>query len=205
MKNFKLFIKKNKVNKDKFNKNLLNFLINNVNELVHAGVFIRIILVNEKNIQAIHNLNIRSTPALYCSEEEPITKIGVNNIIQFLIDFCENGSQSTKNESNAKKEKELYVPESTDIKDMLTEIINADDDDSEDELNNDEIRRKMNERLNGASNENFVHKKSSNDFSRLKKDNDIQIDSIDMNVNTGDSAGDDAMAKYWANLEETDL
>lgn len=202
MKNFKLFIKKNITNGDKFNKNLLNFLINNVNELVECGIFIRIVLVNERNKQAIHSLNIKSTPALYMSdEEETITKIGVNNIIQFLIEFCEDG----KSHKNNKKEKDLYVPETTDIKDMLTEIINADDDDSEDELNNDEIRRKMNERLTGASAENFVHKKSSNDFSRLKKDNDIQTDSIDMNVSTGDLAEDDAMAKYWANLEETNL
>lgn len=204
MKNFKLFIKKNITNGDKFNKNLLNFLINNVNELVNCGIFIRIVLVNERNIQAIHSLNIKSTPALYMSDEEDtITKVGVNNIIQFLIDFCEN-DKGIKSKNNKKKEKDLYVQESTDIKDMLTEIINEDDD-SDDELNNDEIRRKMNERLNGSNTENFIHKKSSNDFSRLKKDNDIQIDSIDMNVNTGDSADDDAMAKYWANLEETDL
>ena len=202
MKNFKLFVKKNKNNKDKFNKNLLLFLINNVEELTSSGIFIRIILVNDKNIQAINQLNIKSTPALYCQESKDIT-IGVNNIIQYLIDFCENKvSKSCAKE----KKKDADIGECSDVKDMLNEIINEDYDSDDDELKNDTIRQKMSERLNGLNTENYSYKKTEDNFNRLKKDNNIESDSIQMdNISTGDAIGDDAMAKYWANLEETDI
>ncbi len=203
MKHFKLFVKKAPANKDKFNKNLLTFLINNVEEIVSSGIFIKIILVNEKNINAIHSLNITSTPALYCENK---TLVGVKNIIEYLIDICENGESAENQTTNKnKRQKEEYEDEG-DVKNMLTNIINSGDDEDDEELNNDDIRRKMSERLNGYKNESFSTKKTSDSFSRLKKDNEIQIDSIQMDMSSsGDIVADDAMSKYWANLEETDI
>jgi hypothetical protein len=201
MKNFKLFVKKNNNNKDKFNKNLLLFLINNVEELISSGIFVRIILVNNKNVQAIQQLNIKSTPALYCQESKDII-IGVNNIIQHFIDSCENGQKNDKEESD--KKKSTY--ECTDVKDMLNEIIQEEDDSEDEEIKSDNIRQKMTERLNGISTENYSYKKTEKNFNRLKDDNSINTDSIQMDIiNTGDTVGDEAMAKYWANLEETDI
>lgn len=199
MKYFKLFVKKSPANKDKFNKNLLKFLTNNVEELVQSNLFIKIILVNEKNIGAVQQLNISSTPALW-SEDKIV--VGVNNIIQFLINLCENGDE----EVQQKSKRRVAMEEEGDVKSMLTDIINSADDEDDDELNSDDIRRKMNERLNGYKNESFSAKNTGDNFSRLKKDNEISVDSIQMDmVSTGDTVGDDAMSKYWANLEETDI
>lgn len=199
MKYFKLFVKKSPANKDKFNKNLLKFLTNNVAEIIQSDIFIKIILVTEKNINAVQQLNIASTPALY---SEGRSVVGVNNIIQFLINLCEKGDDG----NNHKQSKKISMEDEGDVKNMLTDIINSNDDEEDEELTSDDIRKKMNERLNGYKNESFSTKKTGDSFSRLKKDNEIRVDSIEMDmVSTGDTVADDAMSKYWANLEETDI
>jgi hypothetical protein len=213
MQYYKLFLKKSPANGDKFNKNLMKFLINNVKEMVKSQVFIKIILVNEKNINAIKSAGVKSTPALLFNSVDGESKeivIGVNNIIQSLIDVCENksGGSHQKNQKPSLMNKVTMVGECDDVKDMLFDIINSNDDDDDEELNQSDIQRKMKERLDSTNTRAESSTVSNSQlFSRMKEDNAVTTESIQMDMvsNTGNAAEDDAMSKYWANLEETEI
>jgi hypothetical protein len=212
---YKLFLKKSPANGDKFNKNLMKFLINNVKEMVKSQVFIKIILVNEKNINAIKSAGVKSTPALLFNSVDGESReivIGVNNIIQSLIDVCEtkgSGGGNSGGNNSAKKNvmnKSEIMGECDDVKDMLFDIINSNDDDDDEGMESADMQRKIRERLdstNTRAESSTVN--NSQMFSRMKEDNAVTVESIqmDMAVNTGNPAEDDAMSKYWANLEET--
>lgn len=216
---YKLFLKKSPANGDKFNKNLMKFLINNVKEMVKSDVFIKIILVNEKNINAIKSAGVKSTPALmFNNGESKEIVIGVNNIIQSLINVCENkdsGDENTGRNGNGNKSvkkngmnKGEVVGECDDVKDMLFDIINSNDDDDDEELNTSDMQRKIRERLDSTNTRAESSTVSNSQlFSRMKEDNAVTTESIqmDMVANTGNAAEDDAMSKYWANLEETEI
>lgn len=213
---YKLFLKKSPANGDKFNKNLMKFLINNVKEMVKSQVFIKIILVNEKNINAVQHAGVKSTPALMFTNVEDVGReskeivIGVNNIIQSLIDVCEKkdvgecgSGNNTKKSTISKSE---IIGECDDVKDMLFDIINSNDDEEDEGMESADMQRKIRERLDSTNTRaESSNVNNSQMFSRMKEDNAVTVESIqtDMVVNTGNAAEDDAMSKYWANLEET--
>lgn len=211
MQYYKLFLKKAPANGDKFNKNLMKFLINNVKEMVKFNIFIKIILVNEKNINAVQHAGVKSTPALLFSNDDESKEVivGVNNIIQYIINVCENKEDiNSKDNSNnvSNNSKKYEIGECDDVKDMLFDIINSNDDEEDEGIEKSDIQRKIRDRLestNTRAESSTVN--NAQMFSRMKEDNAVTVESIqtDMAVNTGNAAEDDAMSKYWANLEET--
>lgn len=201
----KIFIKKNPASNDKFNKNLMTFLINNVSAMVENKLFIRIVLVNKNNINTVQSVGVKSTPALICGDSENII-IGIDNIIKKIISLCENKEDDTNdNSSKVKSKKQLeYDNGDCDVKDMLMEILQSGDDNDMD--NEQDLKKKMQERLAHSSTGESTIRSNPAIYKKLKENNQFEgRESIDMNVNTGDSTEDAAMAKYWANMEETDI
>lgn len=202
MKTCKIFIKKNLATKDKFNKNLINFLINNVSAIVQSDIFIRIVLVNDNNIKSVQSIGVKSTPAFICGNDSRCI-IGVDNIIKKIIEMCEGTEEEKKTEST--KKKAPVNDECDDVKDMLMGILQSGDDEECDEDGRD-LKQKIQERLNHRAQGESTTRNNADTYKKLKENNEYSgRESIDMKLSTGNSQEDDAMAKYWANQEETDF
>ncbi len=204
MKTYKIFIKKNPATKDKFNKNLIQFLINNVSAIVRSGIFVRIILVNKNNLKSVQSIGVRSTPALIC-EGKPGCIIGVDNIIKQIISTCENGGEKECAPKSVEKKKKPVSDDCEDVKDMLMDILKSGDDEDREEDCRD-LKQKIQDRLNHSAQSESSVRSNVEIYNKLKENNEYSgSESIDMVVSTGNSQEDDAMAKYWANQEETDF
>jgi len=208
---FKLFIKKSKANNDKFNKNLMKFLINNVKEIVQSNVFIKIILVSESNMKSVKALGVTSTPCLINSYSKTV---GVNEIIKTLIDICENDNYSIDKKNQSKERNEIVENSGDDVKDMLMNIISAEDEEDEEDIDKRDLRKKMEERLGNNTKVEYQSGRTNQNardmFSKLKQDNqpshesiDLSMNNSDMMVSNGDKVEMDAMTAYWQNQEET--
>ena len=217
LKTAKLFIKKSPKTKDRFNKNLLKFFTNNVKEIIDSGIFIRIILVDKSNLSKFISLGIKMTPALMF-EDSIIT--GVDNIIKYFIDYCE----QPNTQPTAKKVLSCAVKkqDNGDIRDYQLECLLKDDDGFEDELDlnsvkdYEEKRRKLLDKTNNknvSANKNTINAmKQNTSFSNNSIDNSDSrnyINEKDQETPSGNISElvddeDDAIKKYWANLEETE-
>lgn len=85
----KIFVKDSKKTDNRYNKKLFDFLNNNVEEMIDRNYYIRLILIDNTNIHKFVKLGIKSTPALL-DENENNTITGVEQIIKYIIDKCEN-------------------------------------------------------------------------------------------------------------------
>lgn len=216
LKTAKLFIKKSPKTKDRFNKNLLKFITNNVNEILNCGICIRIILIDKTNIVKFMSMGIKITPALLF-DNQIVT--GVDNIIKYFIDFCEKPTQQPNTKTiicTSKKQ------ESPDIKDYQLECLLVEDDGFEDELDLDSVKdyeekrrllMEKNTNKNTTNNKNMItNMKQNSSFTDNSIDNSDSRNYIEEknqetpigNISSMVNDEDDAIQKYWANLEETE-
>ena len=77
----KIFVKDSPKTDNKYNKLILEFLNNNIDEIVSYGCYIRIVLLNNTNIDKFLKLKINNIPALF-DENEHKSITGVENIIK---------------------------------------------------------------------------------------------------------------------------
>jgi hypothetical protein len=200
--NCKIFIKKNPATNDKFNKNLMKFLINNVSSIVENDIFVRIILVTKNNINSVQSVGVKSTPALICGSESKVI-VGVDNIIKKIINLCEKEEERKPSPSSVRKE--LNEEDDCDVKSMLMGILNSGDDNDND-IDGPDLKKKIQDRLNHNSQGEATTRSNPAIYQKLKENNEYSgRESIDMSVNTGNATEDDAMSKYWANQETTDI
>ena len=100
----KVFVKDSKKTENRYNKNLFEFLNNNIEEIIDSNYYIRIILIDESNINKFVKLGIKSTPALL-DEEQQRTVTGVEQIIKYIVSKCENWEEEIDTKCPVKKEK----------------------------------------------------------------------------------------------------
>ena len=86
--NIKIFLKDSIKTKNIYNKKILTFLNNNCETFGKCGIYIRLIIIDDSNIKKFIDMGIKNTPALLYNSEEVV--IGVENIINYIIDKCEN-------------------------------------------------------------------------------------------------------------------
>jgi hypothetical protein len=129
--NLKIFVKDSKKTENRYNKNLFEFLNNNVEEIVDSDYYIRVILIDETNINKFIKLGIKSTPALL-DENENQTVTGVEQIIKYIVSRCENwedkldskcpiSKKSSENMSNSNNDR------SEDLRDYFMNEVMGDD------------------------------------------------------------------------------
>ncbi len=99
----KIFIKDSKKTENRYNKNLFEFLNNNVEEIVDSNYYIRLILIDDSNIDKFVKLGIKSTPALL-DENENKTVTGVEQIIKYIVSKCENWEEEVETKCPIKRE-----------------------------------------------------------------------------------------------------
>jgi len=100
----KIFVKDSKKTENRYNKNLFEFLNNNVEEIIDSNYYIRLILIDESNINKFVKLGIKSTPALL-DEEQQKTVTGVEQIIKYIVSKCENWEEEIETQCPGRKEK----------------------------------------------------------------------------------------------------
>lgn len=100
----KIFVKDSKKTENRYNKNLFEFLNNNVEEIIDSNYYIRLILIDESNINKFVQLGIKSTPALL-DEEQQETVTGVDQILKYIVSRCENWEEVIDSKCPAKKER----------------------------------------------------------------------------------------------------
>jgi hypothetical protein len=100
----KIFVKDSKKTENRYNKNLFEFLNNNVEEIIDSNYYIRLVLIDESNINKFIKLGVKSTPALL-DEEQQKTVTGVEQIIKYIVSKCENWEEEINTQCPAKKEK----------------------------------------------------------------------------------------------------
>ena len=83
----KIFVKDSPKTDNKYNKLILEFLNNNIEEIISYGCYIRIILLNNSNIDKFLKMKINNIPALF-DEYENQSVTGVENIIKYIIEKC---------------------------------------------------------------------------------------------------------------------
>jgi len=126
--------------KNKNNKNLFKFLNLNYQEIIQAGYYIQLILLNKENYKSIPK-TIKNTPALINTKDNNI-EMGTYNIINYLITLCE-GSPYDENKHNEQNEKNISesdnkqhdnfenrtsnINENMDLHDFLLNEVMADD------------------------------------------------------------------------------
>ena len=98
----KIFLKDSPKTDNKYNKLILEFLNNNLEEILSYGCYIRLILLNNTNIDKFLQMNIKNIPALY-DDEDDISITGVEDIIKYIVSKCtikENENNNTKPQYN---------------------------------------------------------------------------------------------------------
>jgi len=98
----KVFLKDSPKTDNKYNKLILDFLNDNIAELNSYGCYIRLVLLNNTNIDKFLKMNIKNVPALY-DDDTKSSIIGVENIIKYIIHKCsptENNNSGNSNNSN---------------------------------------------------------------------------------------------------------
>jgi hypothetical protein len=98
----KIFVKDSKKTENRYNKNLFEFLNNNVEEIIDRNYYIRLILIDESNIDKFVKLGIKSTPALL-DEEQQQTVTGVEQIVKYIVSKCENWEEEIDPKCPVKK------------------------------------------------------------------------------------------------------
>jgi len=101
--------------------------------------------------------------------------IGSKKIMQFFIDACE----TPKEKEAPKRSTNVYVSESEDVKDLLFDIIKDYSEDDEDDISKEQMKARVAESINSRT---HVEEKKTEQISK-----------------------DDAMDRYWENMEETQI
>lgn len=92
----KVFLKDSPKTENKYNKLILEFLNNNLEEIISYGCYIRLVLLNNTNIDKFLKMNIKNIPALY--DEDTNTSItGVEDIIKYIIYKCSPSADGDNN------------------------------------------------------------------------------------------------------------
>lgn len=224
----KIFVKDSPKTDNKYNKLILEFLNNNIEEIVSYGYTIRIILLNESNIDKFLKLKINNIPALLDEEiNESVT--GVENIIKYIIHKCNSSTdeedviENVKQTSNIEKMDSAsylrnYLLNEMASNDVIEDPIDLDKAKMYDDMykKNKDIQLSKN---TGNINKNLINtvKKNINsnsynssiengmdDIDRdiLNKNEITTTKKISQYINDNDEDSD-AMKKYWENLETT--
>lgn len=229
----KLFIKNSIKTKNKFNKDLFNFLNNNYKEIIDSGFYIRIILIDESNIKKFLSLGIKTTPVLINENESENIISGVENIIKYIVVMCENkNSYDNDNDDENSNEDEnisnnLYNEQNNnqkndnnDLRSYLMSEVMSKDDGPEEALDLNKVKsyedsyNKNRERLqsrNVNTNKNIINNASNNYSSNVKVDNNSEeaqyINSKNELTKTRKISdyidNDNESKQFWENLEET--
>jgi hypothetical protein len=174
----KLFIRSAKDNTNSLR--LLKFLSNNVDAIVANGMVIHVIKTTDKT----------PSPCMVFPDGTRIA--GADRIMKHIIDMCEAPVEEKQRETPS---------ESSDVKDMLMDILKNDDnsDDENDNESKDQLRRKIEAQLNKRA--EVVNKpKAQGEWNKFKEDNANTKEQISVAL-----PGDNVMDRYWDNLEETQI
>jgi len=149
----KIFLKDSPKTDNKYNKLILEFLNNNIDELISYGCYIRLILLNNTNIDNFLKMNIKNIPALYDDDtKKSIT--GVEDIIKYVIYKCtsqldsdtitggnENNNKCEEMQSSRKKKNTNDDEDPSSLRGyMMKEVLQ--DDEIEDSVNMDEVLKR---------------------------------------------------------------
>jgi hypothetical protein len=225
----KIFVKDSPKTDNKYNKLILEFLNNNIEEIVSYGCYIRIILLNNTNIDKFLKLKINNIPALYDeNENESIT--GVENIIKYIIQKCNAPTESEEDVQSNTNTKSNFIDskksskqeDSSDLRsylmnEVLSEDIIEDPIDLNKVKNFENAYQKNKEKLlanNVNVNKNLINtvKKNINNKSynssienKSMLDNPINDnEEITKTQKISNYMNDDpALKKFWENLETT--
>jgi hypothetical protein len=212
----KIFMKKSLNTNNKYNKDLIKFLNNNLKEIVDSNYYTRLIIVDQSNIKKIGKLGIKKTPALLNDDTEEII-FGTENIIQYIISKCEDDFQQPVPVTKPKVGSG-FNNRKDDLREYLMEQAMSLDNEPEEPLNLDKFKNyddnytKNRERLqsrNINTNKNIMNtlKKNTNFNSGenaeagafIKNSNE---ETITRNI-TSHIDNDDETRQYWENQEET--
>ena len=224
----KIFVKDSPKTDNKYNKLILEFLNNNIEEIVSYGCYIRIILLNNTNIDKFLKLKINNIPALY-DEIENKSITGVENIIKYIIQKCNaptEGEEVDKlnTKSNFVENKKSATQEdSSDLRsylmnEVLSEDIIEDPIDLNKVKNYEDKYQKNKEKLlannNVNVNKNLINtvKKNINNKSYNSSIENKSMHNNPLNDNeeitktqkiSNYMNDDPALKKFWENLETT--
>ena len=227
----KIFVKDSPKTNNKYNKLILEFLNNNIDEIVSFGCYIRIILLNNTNIDKFLKLKINNIPALF-DENENTSITGVENIIKYIIQKCDaptdseeviksntgNRVESMKNTNNYSSSKDS----SSDLRSyLMNEVLSEDVIEDPIDLNTvknfENAYQKNKEKLlatNVNINKNLINSvkkninnKSYNSSIENKSSHDDYINDNEEITKTQKISNymndDPALKKFWENLETT--
>lgn len=228
----KIFVKDSPKTDNKYNKLIFEFLNNNIEEIVSYGCYIRIVLLNNLNIDKFLKMKINNIPALY-DEVENKSVTGVENIIKYIIYKCnppsddneptdeiENRSATYKktNRNNSSKSDNDDNLRNYLMKEVLSEDIIEDPIDLNKVKDFEDTYKKTKERListNSNVNKNLINnvKKNINEKSYNtsieKKSNNLdnimsENNEITKTQKISNYMNDDPdLKKFWENLETT--
>lgn len=225
----KIFVKDSPKTDNKYNKLILEFLNNNIEEIVSYGCYIRFIILNNTNIDNFMKLKINNIPALYDeNENEKIT--GVENIIKYIIKICnapiiDNDNVTENNKTIQNNNKSNFTESSNDSSDLRSYLMNEvlSEDVIEDPIdlnkvkNFENIYQKNKEKISSTNvniNKNLINtvKKNINNksynMSIENKSNNIDYNDNNEITKTQKISNymndDPVLQKFWENLETTD-
>jgi hypothetical protein len=222
----KIFVKDSPKTDNKYNKLILEFLNNNIEEIVSYGCYIRIILLNNTNIDKFLKLKINNIPALY-DENENQAVTGVENIIKYIIQKCNapTDSEEIVKSSVSKKPDSMSNPNkdsSSDLRNyLMNEVLSEDVIEEPIDLNkfkNVENKYQKNKEKLLATNVNInknlintvknnINNKSYNSSIENKSSHNNPInenEEITQTQKISNYMNDDpALKKFWENLETT--
>jgi hypothetical protein len=228
----KIFVKDSPKTDNKYNKLIFEFLNNNIEEIISYGCYIRIVLLNNLNIDKFLKMKINNIPALY-DEVENKSVTGVENIIKYIIYKCnppsddndptneiENISATHKktNRNNSSKSDNDDNLRNYLMKEVLSEDIIEDPIDLNKVKDFEDTYKKTKERListNSNVNKNLINnvKKNINEKSYNtsieKKSNNLdnmmsENNEITKTQKISNYMNDDPdLKKFWENLETT--
>jgi hypothetical protein len=222
----KIFVKDSPKTDNKYNKLILEFLNNNIEEIVSYGCYIRIILLNNTNIDKFLKLKINNIPALY-DENENQAVTGVENIIKYIIQKCNapTDSEEIVKSSVSKKPDPMSNPNkdsSSDLRNyLMNEVLSEDIIEEPIDLNkfkNVENKYQKNKEKLLATNVNInknlintvknnINNKSYNSSIENKSSHNNPInenEEITQTQKISNYMNDDpALKKFWENLETT--
>lgn len=226
----KIFLKDSPKTDNKYNKLILEFLNNNLEEISSYGCYIRLILLNNTNIDKFLKMKIKNIPALY--DETSNTSItGVEDIIKYIIYKCSPASEEPVENKQPPREslqnKKLEKGEDDPLSlrgYLMNEVLK--DDGFEDTIDMEKVKmredlyKKKKELLqptnSSANKHNITTAKSNVNNQAYNSSIENRTDPLDAMRESNNEITktkkisslvkdeDDAVRSYWDNLEETE-
>lgn len=226
----KIFLKDSPKTDNKYNKLILEFLNNNLEEISSYGCYIRLILLNNTNIDKFLKMNIKNIPALY--DENADTSItGVEDIIKYIIYKCSPTSEEHIEKKQPPREPIQNKKLEKDDEDplslrgyLMNEVLK--DDGFEDTIDMEKVKmredlyKKKKELLqpsNSSTNKHSITTAKSNVNNQAYNSSiETRTDPLDImreanneitktkKISSLVKDEDDAVRSYWDNLEETE-